>query len=285
MSLLIVTSTACEMRAVLNGFNGRGRISCLMPEEGIPKDAPVNERDCLLLVTGAGPINAAFRLGQTLAANPRIHGVLNLGIAGSFDLNKAALTQSVLVEREIAPAYNYMLLADMGPTSCSVTDSTPHMPSNYTDIQAQHHIHASPERGTSPYVEVASDMGPVTELGPRPSLHVHEGNPITWRRLDLEPQRHINRFEVRLPKRCVRGDALTVAGISAYAEYAPRIEEHGALIENLEGFAMALACHKVGIPFMECRTVAYKIGSHEPADWAVNEALDTLGEVAKRFFI
>ncbi len=273
------------MRAVLNGFNGRGRINCIMPEEGIPKDAPVNERDCLLLTTGAGPINAAFRLGQALTAYPNIHGVLNLGVAGSFDLEKAALTQSVLVERELAPAYDYMLLPNMGPAACEVTEPLPHVPTHHLDVHSAHHLHASPDRGTSPYVEVASDMGPVTELGPRPSLHVHEGNPITWRRLALEPERHIDRFQVRLPKRCVRGDALTVAGISAYAEYAPHYKAHGALIENLEGFAMALACHKVGVPFMECRTVAYKVGSRDPQDWAVNEALDTLGEVARRFFI
>ena len=104
MTLLIATATPKEMEAVLAGFNGRGRCCCL-PEAGDWCATPVNGHDCLLAVIGIGPINAAISIGKIMAEFPRLTGVLNLGIAGSFDCEEAPLGTPVLASSEVYPEY------------------------------------------------------------------------------------------------------------------------------------------------------------------------------------
>ncbi len=59
----------------------------------------------LLLVTGLGPINAAMNLGKLMGESITIQGVINIGIAGSFDLGSLALLDLVVVQEEIWPEY------------------------------------------------------------------------------------------------------------------------------------------------------------------------------------
>ncbi|WP_290924385.1 futalosine hydrolase [Halodesulfovibrio sp.] len=105
MTLVIATATQTEMKAVLLGFNRRGRIGCKFPAVGGCCKTPVNNHECLLAVTGVGPVNAALSIGRILGECKGITGVLNLGVAGSFDLEQAPLGSLVTADSEIWPEY------------------------------------------------------------------------------------------------------------------------------------------------------------------------------------
>lgn len=105
MTLIVATATQKEMKAVLKGFNGRGRIGCQLPAQGQWCESPINEHACLLAVTGVGPVNAALTLGRIMGEHFGVSGVLNLGIAGTFDTQRCPLGSAVLADREIWPEY------------------------------------------------------------------------------------------------------------------------------------------------------------------------------------
>lgn len=235
MTLILATATAREMRAVLTGFNGRGRIGCVMPDEGEAVSSPVNEHDCLLLVTGIGPINAALSLGRTLAAHRNVHGVINLGVAGSFDLQAAPLSCGVLADAETWPEYGLV-------TSEGISAEALRFP-----------LHETPE-------------APV------------------WNRIALDPLATLTKLGLRVPEGSVVGSSLTVAGVSGCPERALAMHAHGALTENMEGFALALGCLKANIPFVEYRTVSNRVGSRNAVDWALEEAFIALGLAARALF-
>jgi len=105
MTLVIATATQAEMKAVLLGFNGRGKLGCRFPRVGEYHESPVNERNCLLAVTGVGPVNAALSIGRILGERNDIEGVLNLGVTGSLDLRAAPFGSLVAADSEIWPEY------------------------------------------------------------------------------------------------------------------------------------------------------------------------------------
>lgn len=99
--LLVVLATAKEYRAALSGL-------------GAPAPAGPGEtvrwrrggRDMLVLVTGVGPVAAALAVGRAIgAAGRELGGVVNLGIAGSFDLAVLPLGGLVAATAEIFPEY------------------------------------------------------------------------------------------------------------------------------------------------------------------------------------
>lgn len=72
---------------------------------------------------------------------------------------------------------------------------------------------------------------------------------------------------LKLPPESVprRGVSLTVAGVSGTSERARELERrYGALVENMEGFAVAYACARQGLPFVEIRAISNLVGSREP---------------------
>ncbi|ABB39982.1 futalosine nucleosidase [Oleidesulfovibrio alaskensis G20] len=115
MTLIITTATTREMEAVLKGFNGRGRVGCVLPRQGEVCASPVNERQCLLAVTGVGPVNAAFTLGRLLGEHRNIDGVISLGIAGTFDPDAAPLGSTVLATRETWADYGLYTAQGVDP--------------------------------------------------------------------------------------------------------------------------------------------------------------------------
>ncbi len=117
--LLIAAATAKELTAAL-AWAGP------LPgtPEGRPVPWPVLRPDAWLLVTGVGPVNAALSLGAALGrlgalggagagqdgrasaeAGGPLRGVLNLGVAGSFDLARLPLGAVTAVTAEIWPEY------------------------------------------------------------------------------------------------------------------------------------------------------------------------------------
>ena len=95
--LAIVTATNRELRAAVEGAPG---ISS-------PEPVPWRWRgvDLYLVNCGMGPVNAALSLGRLLQLKSELLGVLNLGIAGSFDTEALPLYRAVVVREEIWPEF------------------------------------------------------------------------------------------------------------------------------------------------------------------------------------
>lgn len=100
--LALVTATPTEMRAALAGISAGGA-GYAVPERGAAL-ARIAGREMLLVVTGVGPVNAALEMGAVLGRYD-VSGVLNLGLAGSFDLIAAPLESVVAASREAFPEY------------------------------------------------------------------------------------------------------------------------------------------------------------------------------------
>ncbi len=58
------------------------------------------------------------------------------------------------------------------------------------------------------------------------------------------------------------------------------LRHRGALIENMEGFSVALAARRCGFPLLELRAVSNLIAEPD-APWHLEEALERLGEALK----
>ena len=99
MPLALVTATAAEMRAALAGI----AVNADVPDRGACP-GQVGGREMLLVVTGVGPVNAALETGACLEQYA-ITGVLNVGVAGSFDLARAPLGSAVTATAEVYAEY------------------------------------------------------------------------------------------------------------------------------------------------------------------------------------
>ena len=74
--------------------------------------------------------------------------------------------------------------------------------------------------------------------------------------------------------------SLTVAGVSASFDRARDIHtRYRAELENMEGFAVAYACARCGIPCLEVRTVSNKVGPRAKHEKDFPGALAALAEV------
>ncbi|EPR44731.1 futalosine nucleosidase [Desulfovibrio sp. X2] len=84
MSLLVACATRKELAAAL-----AYAAPPPLPEQGRPTRARIFDRDCLLLVTGVGPLAAAVHIARALGgrahADDAPTGVLCLGVAGAYD--------------------------------------------------------------------------------------------------------------------------------------------------------------------------------------------------------
>ncbi len=229
--LLIVAATRREMRAALDG------LSC--PEDlphGQPLEWSHGGRRALLLVTGIGPINAAMRLSLALAGAGKVSGVLNLGIGGSFDLERLPLLEVCTVVEEIWP-----------------------------------------------------EFGLWTETGLKPRalkfpLGKHQGQTV-WDRIALEPDRAAWQTGLKLSPGWPAVTSLTVAGVTGTAQRAQVLQQgYGALLENMEGFALGWVCLQSSVPFLECRSVSNLVGSRDAGDWNLQGAMKALGQILPALF-
>jgi len=224
MQLLCVAATPQEFRAIFPRWNGVAAEHRMLPiGPGLAA-----------CITGVGPVNAGIALGRILALHHEITGVLNLGLAGSFDLGRAPLGSCILVTEEIWPEYG--LLGDDG-------------------IDAPGLGFAQWEHG---------------------DLRVFDRLPL---HTDLTD------FGLPQPTDAIPGISLTVAGVSASTKRADMLaQRYLPLSENMEGFAVALACARQGIPCVELRTVSNKVGSRAPEDRAFPLALAKLSALGQNLF-
>lgn len=227
MSLLLACATAFELTA------------CLGPE--LAREPPAGallpvRKGLFALVTGIGPVNAGFRLGRALAAGT-FTGVVNLGLAGSYDLARLPLGQGALVS-----------------------------------------------------TETWLDFGLATDTGIEPrglgfALGETEAGPV-FERLALTPEAAAAAMGLALPAGLPQAASLTVSAASGTpAVAARRGRAHpDALLENMEGFALAWGCRLCGLPFLEVRAVSNRVGQRPPDGWDLRGGLATLGRIAGSLF-
>jgi futalosine hydrolase len=52
-----------------------------------------------------------------------------------------------------------------------------------------------------------------------------------------------------------------------------RFQRYGALAENMEGSAVAQACFRFDVPFLECRGISNIVGDRCKERWRIGEAM------------
>lgn len=105
-------------------------------------------------------------------------------------------------------------------------------------------------------------------------------------RLPLSPEDAASAMGLTLPEGWTRVPMLSVSGVSGtegrLAELAARYPD--ARGENMEGFAVALACAQMDIPFLEIRAISNCVGSREAKDWRLDDALKLLPATVSTLF-
>jgi futalosine hydrolase len=257
--LLLVCATAPELRATLALVPGGSDIA--LPDEARPPFVRLPEAalpvlrlarcDVYLLLCGVGPVAAALSLGACLGGFMRIarrempEGVINTGLAGSYDLAEAPVGSLLAVDEEYFPEY--------GVRGEGGTLSALHLP------------------------QLVTDSGPVyTRLALDPEAALTCMAPALGK---MPASRHT------VPASCVRGAALTVAGISGDPALAARTAQPcGGLAETMEGFALALACAAARVPFAEFRAVSNAAGYRPPHTWKTTDAFAALSRLGAELF-
>lgn len=210
--------------------------------------------EALALITGVGPVNAALAVGRVLAGHENISGVVNIGVAGTYDEQCLPLLATTTANTECWPDYGL----------------------------------AGAEKKDAPDAIDPQGIGlPLGRLDNTPvfdRLELHPDEAAARMGLCLPPDwLHCVSVTVAAASGTrQRADALR----QRYASSPGRTEHTDAvgrvaLTENMEGFALAWACALAGIPFLEVRTVSNLVGSREPAHWRLKEAVAGLGGISR----
>lgn len=236
MPILVIAATAQELSAALDS-------QWTLPQ-GTLGPAEAHGRKLLACACGIGVINASLALGAALARDD-VHGVVNLGIAGSFDPVAHPVGSVRLVEKEIWPEYG--LLASGW---CSADATALGFPLGQAHREGQ-----EPDPAAAVWDRVVWDSSVTLErmglcLGP-------------W----------------------TTAKSLTVSGVTADAKRAGLLfARHRVALENMEGFALAYGCAAAGVDFVELRAVSNMVGARPPVSWDLPGALSALGQAARRLF-
>lgn len=236
-ALLVCAATAEELAHAIPGLVSSERALA----EHSPVPVRLKGRPGLACVTGVGPVNAALALGFCFgltslgeqAEGLRIGAVLNVGLAGAFDLGVTPLRALCSVGEEIWPEYG-------------LNDG-----SSVTARAFSHPLWRMADGAPADVYDrlLLADAGTVARREPAPGTF--------------------------LPRR-----SLTVAGVSAsFARAREMANRHGAELENMEGFAVAYACARAGVPCVEIRSVSNKVGPRAAGEKDFPGALAALGGI------
>lgn len=99
--LLVTTATTKEMKSAF-GFADAPSV-----EQGEVVEFELNGRKLLLAVTGVGMVNSAMYAGRLLEKHA-VTGVVNLGIAGAYDIEENPLCSTCFVWKELWPEYGLL---------------------------------------------------------------------------------------------------------------------------------------------------------------------------------
>ncbi len=107
--IVIMAATKIEMKHFL-----KEDVSSLCPL--IPSRLSHKNKDIIVLLCGIGPINAAIACGHLFPLRDKISGIINIGIAGSFDLSTCPIGSIFAVTKEIWPEYGLRTEGSVDPT-------------------------------------------------------------------------------------------------------------------------------------------------------------------------
>ena len=238
-ALLVCAATAAELAHAAPGLVAEDALRELTP---VP--VRLKGREALFCVTGVGPVNAALALGFCFGLTSagagadggtgyRIGAVLNVGLAGAFDLEATPLCSLCVVEEEIWPEYGL---------------------NDGSSVTARAFSHPQWRKADGAPEDVYDRL----RLADADAVARREPAPGTF-----------------LPRR-----SLTVAGVSAsFARAREMANRHRAELENMEGFAVAYACARAGVPCVEIRTVSNKVGPRAADEKDFPGALAALGGI------
>ncbi len=231
MHILFVLATRDEWNGAKPSY--LSPFTSQIAEQEIQYFTDEHERTNGILITGVGPINAAFALGKALPFLKKRTLVVNIGLAGSFDLQKAPLCTHWRVTKEIFPEYGL------------VTD-------DHTDAKAL----GFPQWRTP--------------------------NQEVWDTLAL-PELPQLRERLRHCPLAGKASSITVSGVTCCPKRAEKLSAPYAepLLENMEGFSLALACARHDVPLLEIRTVSNLVGTRVPEYRAFEKALAAMQPVVE----
>lgn len=209
-----------------------------LPKEGESVTIRAAGKGVALLVTGIGPLNAAYSLGRALGDGGRFQGVINVGIAGSYDCQQLPLGAVAVASEEYFPDYGAQF-----------------------EDRVEHEA-----------VGLAQAKGPEGGVWERISLYPRAAAEA----LSLAPQAREALEEIpQVP-------FLTSGLVSGSPEVGQaRKERHGVLVENMEGFALALGSLRAEMPFLEIRAISNPCGTGDKEQWDKRTALNALGKWGK----
>ncbi len=227
--VVLITATRREMQAVL-GAHAQGLSLAL----NTPEQISWGPRPVIILITGIGLVNAAMALGSLLGQKKgQLKGVLNMGIAGSFDLDALPLGAVAAAKAEIWPEFGLHTEENVDPKGLGLGHGRVH-------------------------------------------------GRIVWDSLPLNPDQEAKSMGLALDPSWPRVTSVSVAGVSGTRHRASQLRtQTGALVENMEGFALAWACQVHDLPFLQIRTISNQVGSRSPQDWAMKKAFSRLGPAAE----
>jgi futalosine hydrolase len=101
LPIVIAGATRKELQAALSALDPD-----LVLDQGFQTEWVHQQSPYLLLVTGIGPVNAAYMLGRLIGERQgRLKGVVNLGVAGTFAIDEHRVGEPVIIDREIWPEF------------------------------------------------------------------------------------------------------------------------------------------------------------------------------------
>lgn len=239
-----------------NKRDGKGDRSVGLPRLDLPSGLSLD-----LMVCGVGPVAPALALGRVLGRMPDrmppdpeesvFAGLINAGLAGSYDRAAAPVGSLVLAAGECLPEYG--VWPDAGEI-----------------------IQGSKGGAGAP----APLSLPQTLLGGRELFAGLELDPdLALGRMGLDCHGDSRQNAPR------RGLFATLAGVSGTPGRARRVAAlTGALVENMEGFALALGAAQQGLPFLEARVVSNEAGFRPPRTWDLPLALENLAGAGAMLF-
>lgn len=205
----------------------------------------------ILIITAVEAERAAFRRGLSEGLSDELLAACNVLAGGVGASTVAAATAATLAraEHEGAP-YDVVVSAGIG-------GAFPHA-AQIGDLLIAERI-------------IAADLG---AEAPEGFLSVDElgFGTTTYPALLPDP----------LKLETVRGDLLTVNTVTGTAEQAARLRARhpGAIGEAMEGYGVAVAAERFGLPVAEVRAVSNLIGPRDRSAWRIGEALAALTAAA-----
>lgn len=294
--ILLVTATAQEMAAAIRALPGAEAVDLSFARKGallagqkppppvlfLPhagskaKKAPAQAGTWLrLVVCGVGPLAAALATGTELAlsqqagsARAPVRGIVHAGLAGTYNQELAPVGSLVLADSECFPEYG--VWPEYDESLCEKPGAP--LPLAFAQGILPDGQAVSGQIALEPERELGN-MGLTCHSGVHGSGHCdghcdgHGGGHGGGYCGEQNARHDVWR----------KGAIATVSAVSGTTRRAGRMaRESGALVEAMEGFAVALCARAWNLPFAEIRAVSNVAGYRPPDTWNFEAAADAL---------